>query len=54
MASTASEIIWLLRLLQDLRINHSESVPLFCDNRTAIHITANPIFHERTKHIEID
>ncbi|KAK3015419.1 hypothetical protein RJ639_007491 [Escallonia herrerae] len=53
-ATTTSEIIWLKQLLQDLKVSCTTPVSLFCDNRAAIHIAANPVFQERTKHIEID
>lgn len=48
MTSTVCELMWLYYLLNDLHYL------LYCDNKAAIHITSNPVFHERTKHIEID
>lgn len=54
MAATVSELIWLRSLLRSLGVVVSRSIPLHCDNKAALHIAANPVFHERTKHIEID
>uniref|UniRef100_A0A2N9F943 Integrase catalytic domain-containing protein n=1 Tax=Fagus sylvatica TaxID=28930 RepID=A0A2N9F943_FAGSY len=54
LADTTAELLWLRWLLQDLGIDCSTAVPIHCDNRSAIQIAHNNVFHERTKHIEID
>ena len=54
MASTACELIWLKSLLSDLGFPSNAPMSLMCDNQAAMHIASNPVFHERTKHIEVD
>ena len=54
LAATTTELIWLRWLLQDLGVDCSTATKLHCDNRSAIQIAHNNVFHERTKHIEID
>lgn len=54
MADSCCEITWILALLRDFKITHNQPVTLYCDNKSALYIASNPVFHERTKHIEID
>ena len=54
MALATCELIWLKHLLQELRFGKDEQMKLICDNHATLHISSNPVFHERTKHIEVD
>jgi len=54
MATCAAEITWLIGLYKELGVCVNLHVHMICDSKAAIQITANPIFHERTKHIDID
>ena len=54
LADTTSKLLWLQWLLKDLGVSTSSFTPLYCDNQSAIHIAHNDLFHEQTKHIEID
>ncbi|KAK9675865.1 hypothetical protein RND81_11G036900 [Saponaria officinalis] len=54
MSYTAGEVVWLIGILQDFQVQVQLPVQLNCDNKAAQHIAANPVFHERTKHLNID
>ena len=54
MTLATCELIWLKHLLRELRFGKDEQMKLICDNQAALHIASNPVFHERTKHIEVD
>lgn len=54
MASAAAEVTWTVRLLEELGLTNLKPITLHCDSQSAIHIARNPVFHERTKHIDID
>jgi len=54
MATTTCELKWLKSILHCLGITHSSPIHLYCDIQATLHIAKNPVFHERTKHIEVD
>ena len=52
-ANAASELLWIKSLLRELRMSLPAPI-LWCDNIGATYLSANPVFHARMKHIEID
>jgi hypothetical protein len=50
----ATELLWLQSLLSELGITNSHPPVLWCDNLRATFLAANPVFHAKTKHIELD
>ena len=54
MTLATCELIWLKHLLQELRFGKEEQIKFICDNQAVLHISSNLVFHERTKHIEVD
>ncbi|XP_056864137.1 secreted RxLR effector protein 161-like [Raphanus sativus] len=54
MRNALDEILWFLELLKEIGFPQQGAVRLFCDSQTAIYIAKNPVFHERTKHVESD
>ncbi|KAL9225856.1 hypothetical protein vseg_001735 [Gypsophila vaccaria] len=54
MSYTTSELFWVDQLLLDLGVHTSLPIPLLCDNKAAQHISHNPVFLERTMHLNVD
>jgi hypothetical protein len=54
LASTTAEIIWIPSVLKELGINQPVAPMLWCDNLGATYLSANPMFHARIEHVEVD
>ena len=54
MRRTCTKLAWLTWLLHELVVPNVTPIPLKCDNQAVVYIARNHVFHERTKHIEID
>jgi len=54
LADGTAEVIWLQYLLTDLQVPSVSAPTIWCDNLGATYLSANPIFHAHTKHVEVD
>lgn len=54
LANATAEVMWIRKLLDEIGIKQPNAARLWCDNLGATYLSANPVFHARTKHIEID
>ncbi|KAJ9548564.1 hypothetical protein OSB04_021107 [Centaurea solstitialis] len=53
-ASTTTEVQWTISLLSELGYKSTTTPTIFCDNLSAVHYSANPVFHSRMKHLALD
>jgi hypothetical protein len=53
-ANVVAECCWLQQLLSELHVPVLKATVVYCDNISAVYMTANPVHHRRTKHIELD
>ncbi|GKD18310.1 ribonuclease H-like domain-containing protein [Tanacetum coccineum] len=53
-ANVVAETAWLCNMLRELHSPLSTATLVYCDNFSAIYMSANPVQHQRTKHIRID
>lgn len=54
LADLSCELQWLKVLFANLGLLHNASMTVYCDNQSALYIVENLVYHERTKHIELD
>jgi len=53
-ANAIAGVMWIQTLLYELGIQTPQAAKLWCDNIGAKYLSANPVFHARTKHIQVD
>ena len=54
MAHGVCELIWIRRVMKELKIEFEEPMWFYCDNKSTISIAHNHVYHDRTKHMELD
>lgn len=53
-ASTTTEVLWMISLLSELGFTFTIKPNIYCDNLSATHYCANPVFHSKRKNLALD
>ena len=53
LCNATCEVVWLRRILEEIGGKQTEPTKVYCDNQSAVKLAHNPIYHARTKHIEL-
>ncbi|WMV40740.1 hypothetical protein MTR67_034125 [Solanum verrucosum] len=53
-ATTAAELCWLRNLFRELSLSFLRPPAIYCDNLGSTYLAANPVFHSKMKHLEVD
>jgi len=54
MAKAICELLWIKNLMQELQVEQTSPMRLYCDSKAACDIAPNHVQHDRTKHVEVD
>lgn len=53
LANATCDLLWIRLLFHAFKVPLKLPVTLFCDSKSALYLASNPVFHERTKHVEL-
>ena len=54
MSKGIDEVMWIKYILDDLKIHYTQPIIIRCDNKSAISLAHDPVYHDRIKHVNID
>ena len=54
MSKGIDEVMWIKHLMEELQVSYTKPITIRCDNRSAISIAHDPVYHDRMKHVNID
>ena len=54
LAQATTKVTWIQSLLSELHINLATTPIMLCDDQITVALAYNPVYHAKTKHVELD